>query len=214
MRKRISRLHCITWDGASRDHVEQVRLLLDAGADWVQLRQKTGDYAQKLAVARQAKVLCEDAGATLIINDDVQLCLDSEAHGVHLGLLDMPIAEARARMGRFAIIGGTANTPEQVLQRYQDGADYVGLGPWRYTGTKQNLSPVLGSEGIKAALAALAANNAELPVIAIGGITPADVQAILQLGVHGIAVSSALVAVSDVDRAFTEFYFEMNQQGK
>jgi len=214
MNKDISRLHCITWDGAGRTHEEQAALLLDAGADWIQLRQKDGDYAQKLAVACKVQRMCRDAGAKLIINDDVQLCLESEAHGVHLGLTDMPIAQARGLLGRFSIIGGTANTPEQVLERFHAGADYVGLGPWRHTGTKQNLSSLLGSEGVEAALAALKHEGAHLPVVVIGGILPTDVSAILELGAHGVAVSSALVSAEDVDRAFTEFYMALHAQGR
>ena len=212
MRTKISRLHCLTWDGAGIDHLEQVRQLVEAGADLIQLRQKSGSYEEKLGVAKEAAHICRDVGITLIVNDDPQLCIDSGAHGVHLGLSDMPIKEARALLGRFAIIGGTANTPEQVLQRLHEGADYVGLGPWRATSTKEKLSPVLGPSGVQAAMRALREAESDLPVLVIGGVTPDDVTPILELGAHGVAVSSAIVAAPDIDRAYTEFYMQIHRK--
>lgn len=214
MDKRISRLHCITWDDAGRDALEQVNLLVEAGADWIQLRQKSGTYGQKLAVAQAAVQICKPVGVVLIINDDVRLCEECGADGVHLGLNDMPIAQARAQLGEQAIIGGTANTPAQAIQRFRDGADYVGLGPWRYTGTKENLSPVLGEDGVRAALDALLQAHCLGPVVVIGGILPHDVSSIVGLGAHGVAVSSAVVAASNVDMAFTDFYMALHAQGR
>lgn len=201
----ISALHCITWDGAGIGHLEQVKALVAAGADWIQLRQKSGDPEQRLAIAREAVQICRGSGVVLIVNDDVAICRESHAHGVHLGLQDMPVAQARAMLGPQYIIGGTANTPQQVLQRWDEGVDYVGLGPWRHTGTKANLSALLGPTGVAAALQALQNRHAHLPVVVIGGITPSDVAEIRALGAHGIAVSSAVVAAPSIADAHSSF---------
>lgn len=201
----ISALHCITWDGAGIGHLEQVKALVAAGADWIQLRQKSGDPEQRLAIACEAVQICRGSGVVLIVNDDVAICRESHAHGVHLGLQDMPVAQARAMLGPQCIIGGTANTPQQVLQRWDEGVDYVGLGPWRHTGTKANLSALLGPTGVAAALQALQNRHAHLPVVVIGGITPSDVAEIRALGAHGIAVSSAVVAAPSIADAHSSF---------
>ena len=184
----ISKLHCLTWDGSSLSHIEQVQFLLNAGADWIQLRQKNGTEQEKLQIAKEAVKLAQNK-ATIIINDSPQICLESGANGVHLGLKDCPVAEARKLLGKEAIIGGTANTPKQAKQREAEGCNYIGLGPWRATRTKENLSEILGETGIKKVIDL----RLSIPVIAIGGILPEDVSKILKLGAYGIAVSSYLV---------------------
>jgi thiamine-phosphate pyrophosphorylase len=174
---------------------------LDAGANWIQLRQKNGSEQEKLKTAMSAASLCQKYKATLIINDSPQIALESGADGVHLGLKDYPIPEARKLLGKNAIIGGTANTQLQALQRVTENCDYIGLGPWKLTQTKENLSEILGEEGIKKGLDL----GLKIPVIAIGGISPADVPKILSLGVYGIAVSSGIVVAKNIKAAFKEY---------
>jgi len=197
----ISRLHCLTWDGSSLTHLEQVEQLLDAGANWIQLRQKNGLEGEKIKNATMAVSLCKKYKATLIINDSPQIALESGANGVHLGQKDYPIPEARKLLGKNAIIGGTANTGLQALQLVTDTCDYIGLGPWKSTQTKENLSEILGEAGIKKVLDL----HLKIPVIAIGGITPSDVPKILSLGAYGIAVSSGIVAAKSIKAAFEEY---------
>jgi thiamine-phosphate pyrophosphorylase len=114
------------------------------------------------------------------------------ATGVHLGKTDMPPAEARRILGDGFIIGGTANTFEDIRRLTDEGVDYIGLGPFRFTATKKNLSPILGLEGYKDILSRCRAAGIALPVLAIGGITVDDIPALMQTGVSGIAVSSAI----------------------
>jgi len=194
-------LQVLTWDNSPIPHLEQVKQLLDAGATWIQLRQKKGAENEKLKIAISAAKLCKKYKATLIINDSPQMALESEADGVHLGLKDCPIPEARRLLGKNAIIGGTANTQLQALQLVTDGCDYIGLGPWKLTQTKENLSEILGEAGIKKVLDL----HLKVPVIAIGGITLADVPKILSLGVQGIAVSSGIVAAKNIKTAYEEY---------
>ena len=197
----ISHLHCLTWDGSPLTHLEQVEQLLDAGANWIQFRQKKGLEKEKLKNAAMAVSLCKKYKATLIINDSPQIALESGADGVHLGLKDCPIPEARKLLGKQAIIGGTANTQLQALQLVTEACDYIGLGPWKLTQTKENLSEILGEAGIKKVLEL----HLKIPVIAIGGIIPADIPKILSLGVYGVAVSSGIVAAKNIKAAFKEY---------
>jgi len=182
----ISPLHCLTYDGFPLPHLEQVKQFLDLGANWIQLRQKKGTEREKLQIAVLAANLCKKYKAVLIVNDSPQICLESGADGVHLGLSDCPVSEARKLLGNGAIIGGTVNTPQQARQRKAEGCNYIGLGPWRFTETKENLSEILGEGGIKKVVSL----DLKIPIIAIGGIVLEDVEKILSLGVHGIAVSS------------------------
>jgi len=194
-------LQVLTWDNSPIPHLEQVKQLLDAGAKWIQLRQKKGTEDEKLKIAKAAAKLCQEYKTTLIINDSPQIALESGADGVHLGLKDCPIPEARRLLGKNAIIGGTANTQLQALQLVTYGCDYIGLGPWKQTQTKENLSEILGEAGIKKVLEL----HLKVPVVAIGGITLADVPKILSLGVQGIAVSSGIVAAKNIKAAYEEY---------
>ncbi|MDR2555465.1 MAG: thiamine phosphate synthase [Fibromonadaceae bacterium] len=203
----ISPLHCLTWDASPLTHLAQVEQLLDAGANWIQLRQKKATEQEKLQTAIAAAKLCQKYKATLIINDSPQICLESGANGVHLGLSDCPIPKARELLGKDAIIGGTANTQLQALQRVTENCNYIGLGPWRATKTKENLSEILGEAGIKT----VADLNLKIPVIAIGGIALQDVGKILSLGVQGIAVSSGIVAAKDIKEAFSLYIKELKR---
>ncbi|MDR2692557.1 MAG: thiamine phosphate synthase, partial [Dysgonamonadaceae bacterium] len=132
-------------------------------------------------------------GADLYINDHVEICRRIGATGVHLGKSDMPPGEARKILGKNFIIGGTANTFEDILRLNAEGVDYIGLGPFRFTATKKNLSPVLGLPGYKQIMEQCAVRGINLPVFAIGGITAGDIPALLNSGITGIAMSSAIL---------------------
>jgi thiamine-phosphate pyrophosphorylase len=202
----ISPLHCLTRDNSPLTHLEQAKQLLDAGANWLQLRQKRGTEQEKLQTAIAVAKLCQEYRAILIINDSPQICLESGANGVHLGLSDYPIYEARKLLGKDAIIGGTVNTQLQALQRVTENCDYIGLGPWRATQTKENLSEILGETGIKKIIDM----DLKIPIIAIGGIALRDVNKILSLGVQGIAVSSGIVAAKNIKKAFSLYLEEFS----
>ncbi len=121
---------------------------------------------------------------------DIARTLDAD--GVHLGLDDMPVAEARSILGAGKIIGGTANTYEDVLQRVGEQCDYAGLGPFRFTTTKAQLSPVLGLTGFQDIMASLSAAGIAIPVYAIGGILSEDLEALMGTGIYGIALSGLI----------------------
>ncbi|WP_183561449.1 thiamine phosphate synthase [Mucilaginibacter sp. SP1R1] len=188
----IDKLHYISQQPESGTHLTAIKTALDAGCKWIQLRVKDQPDAVMLAYALEASKLCADYGAKLIVNDHPEIALQSAAYGLHLGLQDMPIAQARKIVGPKMIIGGTANTFEHILQRVADGANYIGLGPFRFTKTKQKLSPILGIAGYQSIMSQVLTAGIQIPIIAIGGILPEDVAAIMQTGVYGVAVSGAI----------------------
>lgn len=178
-------------------YLDSVRMALEGGCRWVQLRMKDTDEETLLRTALEAQRLCEEVHATFIIDDQVELVKEIHADGVHLGKKDMPVAEARAILGPNFIIGGTANTFEDVKMHYEAGADYIGCGPFRFTTTKKNLSPILGLEGYRNIVKSMRTANIDLPIVAIGGITMADIPAILATGVTGIALSGSVLRAED-----------------
>jgi thiamine-phosphate pyrophosphorylase len=173
-------------------HLDAIEAVLQAGGKWIQLRIKNQAEAEILPFAKAAQTLCEKYGTKLIVNDFPYLAKAVNSYGVHLGLQDMPILEARKIIGKHQIIGGTANTFEHILQRVAEGADYIGLGPFRFTRTKENLSPVVGLAGYHKLMEKVRKAGISTPVIAIGGIEAADIPAILETGIYGIAISAAL----------------------
>lgn len=180
---------CITLDGLPLPHVEQARRLCVAGARWIQLRMKNASPVVWLATAREVVAICHAHGAVCIINDNVEIALAADADGVHLGSLDLGWREARAQLGPDRILGGTVNNPADATRARVAGClDYVGVGPLRFTTTKQKLAPVLGLAGVGELVAALG----DLPAWVIGGVEPADLPALRAIGATGAAVSSAL----------------------
>ena len=135
--------------------------------------------------------------AILIIDDHVDIAMQVDADGVHLGKNDMPPAEARVKMGEKYIIGGTANTFDDIRGLVMSGVDYIGLGPYRFTTTKERLSPVLGDEGYRAIMEQCRDKGYRTPVVAIGGITFDDIVPVMDCGVSGIAVSGGILNADD-----------------
>lgn len=188
----ISNLHYISQQTAAMGHTENIQSACDAGCDWIQLRIKHAAPEDIMPIALAAKKICEQYKARLIINDYPHIAKAVAAYGVHVGKNDMTVAAAREITGPGFIIGGTANTLADILQHVKDDASYVGLGPYRFTTTKQNLSPILGLEGIARIIQQLKEQGISIPVVAIGGILADDIPALQAAGVHGVAVSGLI----------------------
>ena len=178
-------------------YLDSIRLALDGGCKWVQLRMKDASEEDFLRNAHQARKLCDQYQATFIIDDHVELVRECGADGVHLGKNDMPIAEARRLLGDDFIIGGTANTFDDVLSHYRSSANYIGCGPFRFTTTKKGLSPILGLKGYQDIVAKMKSQSIDIPIVAIGGITIDDIPSIMQTGVNGIALSGTVLNAPD-----------------
>ncbi len=186
----IAKLHYITPNNVDRyDISEVVEKSCKEGVDWIQLRIKNQSHELFKRIAINIKDICKNFSAKLIINDNVQIAKEIQADGVHLGKEDMNPLEARSILGDDFIIGGTANTLSEILQLSRLEVDYIGLGPFRYTETKKNLSPVLGIEGIKKIMQRC---SVDIPIIAVGGIQIEDIENILKTSVYGVAISSAI----------------------
>lgn len=178
-------------------YLDSIGMALQGGCRWIQLRMKDATDDEMRPTALEAQRMCRDMGATFIIDDHVELVRELHADGVHLGKKDMPIAEARALLGKDYIIGGTANTFDDIVAHHRDGADYIGCGPFRFTTTKKGLAPVLGLEGYRDITRRMREADITLPIVAIGGITANDIPDIMQTGVTGIALSGTVLRATD-----------------
>lgn len=169
---------------------------LRGGARFVQYRDKTRDAARRLSSARALRALCERHGARLIVNDDVELALAADAHGVHLGLDDLPLLEARARLGPTRLIGITCqDSIARARAASEGGADYVALGAFFPSRTKPDAR--------HATLDLLRAVRIEtsLPICVIGGITPDNGRPLVDAGADLIAAVDGVFGVPDVGAA-------------
>lgn len=186
-------LQFITHHTDRYDEIQGTEAVLRGGCRWVQLRMKDASPEEFLRVGREVGCLCRQYGATFLLDDRVDAIKELGADGVHLGKNDMPVAEARKLLGPDKLIGATANTFEDIARAAADGADYIGLGPFRFTQTKRNLSPILGLEGYRTILARCREAGIDRPVVAIGGITAADIADLMATGISGVALSGTLL---------------------
>ncbi|MBS1473427.1 thiamine phosphate synthase [Massiliimalia massiliensis] len=180
---------------AGRTLAEQVNEAIKGGITCLQLREKRLSREAFLEEAKEIKKLAESAGIPLIINDDVSICLESDADGVHVGQSDMAAQDVRALLGPDKILGVSAQTVEQALAAEQAGADYLGVGAMFSTSTKLD-AKTTSFETLKAICEAVT-----IPVVAIGGISEANVLELTGSGAKGIAVVSAVFAKPDIAEA-------------
>lgn len=186
-------LQFITHFTEKYSYVDSAMIALEGGCRWIQLRMKDADEAEIERVARLILPECRRRGAVFVIDDHVELALRVGVDGVHLGKNDMPVSEARRLAGADFVIGGTANTFEDVQRLAAQGADYIGCGPFRFTTTKKKLAPMLGIEGYKRILSQMKGCGITLPLVAIGGITCGDIPQLMAAGVSGIALSGSVL---------------------
>lgn len=176
---------------------EEVQMALEGGCKWIQLRMKDASDEEFRQTALEIIPLCKENEAFLVFDDRVELAMEMGVHGVHLGKNDMDPLQAREIMGAEAIIGVTANTADDIVRLKGWDVDYVGLGPYRYTTTKKNLSPLLGTDGYRDVVNKVREADVLLPIVAIGGISIEDIPAIMSTGVNGIAVSGSIINAPD-----------------
>lgn len=194
------KLQYISQGKTIEEQLYNIHQALDAGCDWIQMRFKNQTAKNTFALAEAVKFLCEEYLANFIVNDNLYLAQQIAADGVHLGLTDMKIDEARAILGNTKIIGGTANTFEDIKNHAKNGCDYIGLGPFRFTETKEKLSPILGLSGYFKVFEELKKHNIQIPVYAIGGITLKDISPLMETGIHGIAISGMVTKSEEKEK--------------
>lgn len=179
--------------------VQAVEDALQAGVTLVQYREKKAGGKEMLDTAKKLAELCHQYGASLIVNDRLDIALLSGADGVHLGQSDLPAAEARKLAGEGFIIGVTAHNVAEARDAEASGADYLGCGAVFTTHTKQDTVP-LGLAGLRAIREAV-----HIPLVGIAGITSENYRQVLAAGADGVAVVSAIMGAEDIRGAVRSF---------
>lgn len=178
----------------------QVEESLKGGATMIQLREKHLDHEHFLKEAKEIKELCRKYQVPFLINDDVDLAVEVDADGVHVGQHDMEAGEVRKKIGPNRILGVSAQTVEQALLAQQAGADYLGVGAVFPTGTKDD------ADAVSIQTLGEICHAVSIPVVAIGGIGQHNVMQLAGSGICGIAVVSAIYAQPDIQNAASTLY--------
>ena len=204
---RIAGLYALTPDRSdTRAMTECAAAALDGGAATLQYRNKTAAPALRLEQALALRALCASRGATFIVNDDVELAHAVEADGVHLGRDDATVATARSRLPSSALIGVSCyDSLERAEAAVGAGADYIAFGSFFSSSTKPH--------AVRAGLSLLstASTRWKVPIVAIGGITPANAGALIDAGADAVAVLSALFDAADIAAAARLFVAVFNK---
>lgn len=197
----IPKLHYISQGDSPAAHLENIQKACSSGAELVQLRLKNVSEKKLLKFAAEAREITSHFQTRLIINDYYKIAREVKADGVHLGKTDSCPTVARKHLYSWQIIGGTANTMQDCDTLLDKQVNYISLGPFRETATKENLPAVLGLKGYAAILDILKTGT---PILGVGGITTTDVTAILETGISGIAVSEAITRDFNSIKTFNE----------
>ncbi|WP_208029713.1 thiamine phosphate synthase [Rhabdothermincola sediminis] len=190
----LGRLHVIT------DRLPIAAAALDAGAPVIQVRAKDATDAEVLDLTCRVLELAAPHGATVVVDDRLDVALAAGAHGVHVGEHDLPVGAARQVAADPAfVVGGTARDPLTARAYQIAGATYLGVGPCYATSSKVGLPEPEGAERVRAVAAAVS-----IPVIAIAGVTAARIPELLEAGAHGVAVIGAIRDADDPRAATRE----------
>lgn len=195
------RLYAVTdraWTDGAEGVCRQVEAAIRGGATFVQVREKHLEHDEFLAEAKKVVAICRAHGVKCVINDAVDIAIESGADGVHVGQEDLEAGLARERLGPDRIIGVSAHNAEEARRAQAAGADYIGSGAAFATSTKETAAPI-GPEGLRSVV-----GSVDIPVVAIGGISRENISELNGLGLAGVAVVSALFAQSDVEAAARE----------
>ncbi|WEK68591.1 MAG: thiamine phosphate synthase [Candidatus Chryseobacterium colombiense] len=199
----MEKLQYISQGFTIEDQELNIRKALDHGIKWIQVRWKNALENEFIKLCEISKKICSDNQTVCIINDHVQIAKNVDADGVHLGLKDTSIETARNILGENKIIGGTANTISDVLLRMYEPCDYIGLGPLRFTSTKEQLSPILGFEGYQKIIENLKERSLVIPkIFAIGGVILNDIELLQKIGIYGVAVSGQITSQPSIINQF------------
>ncbi|OED97021.1 thiamine phosphate synthase [Vibrio breoganii] len=181
-----------------------VKQAIAGGVTMVQIREKHGDVRAFIERARAVKSVMRGSGVPLIINDRVDVALAVDACGVHLGQSDMPVTDARRLLGDDKLLGLSVESEEQLLEAQSFAVDYLGISAIFATPTKTNTVKHWGVEGLTKAV-----ELSKLPLVAIGGINDSNIKSVVDTGVDGIALVSAISAASDPTQASKDLLIKM-----
>lgn len=212
-----NRLMFITHRTSRYTECDEVRMAIQGGCSWIQLRMKDG---LNIETAQACATICAnecERNVDFCINDNLEIAVKYGATACHVGKEDIPVdlawkvVEKELESNVIFYIGATANTFEDIRLAYQRGASYIGLGPYRHTDTKKKLSPVLGLDGYREIKTRCKENGIDIPIFAIGGITLEDVGPLIRTGITGIAVSGAIINAPDPVEETRRFIKEINK---
>lgn len=207
MQKYISKLHYLTQDLPHRSHAEQAQIACEAGANWIQYRCLSKSDDDMISEIHHVASICDDWGATLILTDHYHLLHQVDAQGVHIEDMKADFPAIRKIITDEKTLGGSANSFADIRRIALSGVvDYVGCGPFAITQTKPNDYPLLGNEGYRQIISKMEESKIELPILAVGGIMIADIDALLQTGIYGIAISAAVNLADNPSNALREIY--------
>ena len=187
---------------------EQARAACENGAKWVSMRTRFMSYAEMLPIARRTRAVCRAHNAQFIINNNVSLAQELNADGVHLTRLDIPVDQARHILGDNKIIGASVNSFEDIKAAYELGANYVALGPTKFTKSVDQSKKIITPAQFLCVKKQCIDAKIRIPIIASGGVTPDDLDIYLHLGLDGIAVSHNLAYGHNLTNA-SEFLFSL-----
>ncbi|MFC3561096.1 thiamine phosphate synthase [Pedobacter jamesrossensis] len=204
--KYIEKLQYITHDIPHLTHIEQVQNACEAGAKWIQYRCLSKADDELLKDINAIAEICDDWGTTLIVTNHIHLNGKADIQGFHIEDMTADFIALRKQVGEDITLGGSANTVENLIRLANEGVDYAGLGPFSTTETKPNDFPLLGIDGYTTAVIKLKELNITLPILAVGGIKIYDVEALMQTGIYGIAVSGSINFADDFIEAYQDFY--------
>lgn len=188
----LPKIMFITPNKTKEEIIKECNIVLQEGIKFIQLRMKETSNDEILEVTKQIRPICDKYCAILTVDDKIELLKSNLFDGVHLGKNDMPIKQAKQITQNKYLLGATCNTIQDVQKAIENGADYLGIGPYKYTTTKQNLAPILGLEGYQDIIKNMRDKNLNIPFYAIGGITLEDLLPLKEIGIFGIALSGAI----------------------
>ncbi|MEK6947254.1 MAG: thiamine phosphate synthase [Nanoarchaeota archaeon] len=185
--------------------IEDVKSAIKGGVKIIQYREKDASKEQMLAEAKEIKKLCKKNSVIFLVNDRIDIALESDADGVHLGQDDENYETARKLLGKNKIIGLTTHDVRESVEAEKLGADYIGLSPIFPTSTKADAGKACGTEMI-----AQVKKYVKIPVVAVGGINESNISQVLKAGAKNLAIISAILTKDDVEKAVKEFQAIIN----
>jgi thiamine-phosphate pyrophosphorylase len=192
-KKKISTLYFLTPQPYNHPHFfKLIKTVLENGVDWIQYRDKKNDDVLFTKIAKEVFALCKKHNATFIVNDKVEIAKCFYADGVHVCQQDLSLVDARKILGDKKIIGVSTNNLQQIFEAQKNGADYIGLGPFQFTATRENLNPIVGLNGYETVFQNEIYQKNPIELVAIGGIDEENILALKNVGVKNFAISSAI----------------------
>ncbi|MBI9079785.1 MAG: thiamine phosphate synthase [Pseudodesulfovibrio sp.] len=190
-------IYCLTAEKFSlgRSNIAVVQTMLDNGIKLIQYREKEKKMGAKLEECLELRKMTREAGASFVINDDIDLAMLVEADGVHIGQQDLPVEAVRKLVGENMVIGLSTHKPEEALDAVRRGVDYIGVGPIFRTFTKEDVCDPVGFEYLE-----YVTKNVDIPFVAIGGIKEHNVAEVVRCGASCIALITEIVEAEDIGK--------------